>query len=104
MRHTPPVSRFPLPAHTGSSGPATEPGAVSRPRAAPQIAMLVATGRRRTRLPAGFGSPRGRIEGAKACGNLVAPGHHPRVIVGNTLPGNALGYVAGTCASLSLCM
>src|SRR5207247_3914556 len=67
--HTVPPSAAPwlLPdLDTTASAPATGPGVVSRHRVAPLTGALVATGRRRWRLPAGCVSPHGRTGGGLA--------------------------------------
>src|SRR5207245_6264868 len=77
--HTVPPSAAPwlLPdLDTTASAPATGPGVVSRHRVAPLTAALVATGRRRWRLPAGCVSTHGRSGGgleSRACRHGTRP-------------------------------
>src|SRR5207253_10898814 len=57
---------FPRLVHTRGPVPAITPGAAFRLPGAPLTGALAATGRRRWRLPAGFGSPHGRTGGVLA--------------------------------------
>src|SRR4029077_18561198 len=69
---TPHTLRRPYPgfsprlSHTPRLAPARAPVVASRHRSGPQTGGLVATGRRRWRLPAGVGSPHGRTGGGLA--------------------------------------